>query len=227
MPRRPCSATSESSAAGAVGVLERHDAEAVEPAVAFGDPPRDPRVHLARVRLARRAVGPVAEQLGHRREHLALDALRVHRLGPPFQVPRQRRDRPEMGRAVVDLGAVALHLDARPTLARERAERELRRDDVRVDVDHAGRPPAAAAAATGANVAKTLLELKIDVSTISDHSADAPVASIAPASTNQLRSSCCPARSTSSSVVARHAAQSPATSASYRRRSAGVSGRSR
>ncbi len=122
-----------------VEVLQRHGAEPGEPvrrarrpcsAIASFKRPAE--------RPARRGLGPVAEQLGHHRQHLHRDAVPVH-------LERARRSDPTPARltvrnsAAADEHVAAVAVDATAGEAARRARTAARRHDVRVHVDRSRR----------------------------------------------------------------------------------------
>jgi hypothetical protein len=78
------------------GVLQGHGTERLEATAPLHDLCREPGIHLTRVRGRRRRVRPIAEELGHGREHLALDTVRAHLLGPALEIPCRRGHGPEV-----------------------------------------------------------------------------------------------------------------------------------
>ena len=170
---------------GQLGILHGQDPECVEVLTDLGG---QPPVHFAAIGVGRLGVGPVTEQFGHGREHLACHAVLLHVLATALGIPGRPLHRTEGSPAHVGHGAVAGALQPRPLVAAGTGEGQVEWDHMRMDVDHDG--AAVSGAPTTSKQAKTLLVLKMAVSTKVLHVSDALALSMAPASTNQLSSSC-------------------------------------
>ena len=136
-----------------IQVLQRYRAQAKEPLRMLRDHRRQGIVQMPHQHLRVRRGQPVREQFGHRREHLARDAHRVHLGTARSCVPAGARHRAIAlaGNHHVRVAAFVLHRGPGEVGARAGHGRERFRHEVRMDIDagHQRAEPACTSGASG------------------------------------------------------------------------------